>query len=271
MTERINPRHSHRSSRQRFGTFVDDYQRGRLEDPGRSKDGEKPGQESARPNREREDQRSRRGYLREYRRSLWPHRYSVFAIFLLAIVVAGLQMSEPLFMRFIVDGILLKPSGDAATRLTWLHLAGGTFFGVIVVSNVINLAKDYRQRLLNTRVMLSLRRALYERLINLPLASLSEMKTGGILSRLTGDVDTTTGLLQMAIVSPSVSLIRLLIAVAVLVTLNWRLALAAMAVIPGSMLISFGFLRRTRPIYRVIRKDVEEIDGRVGERVGSNH
>ena len=51
--------------------------------------------------------------------------------------------------------------------------------------------------------MLSLRRSLFDRLLHLPLPKLWDMKTGGILSRLTGDVDTTTGLLQMAIVSPS--------------------------------------------------------------------
>jgi ATP-binding cassette subfamily B protein/subfamily B ATP-binding cassette protein MsbA len=56
-----------------------------------------------------------------------------------------------------------------------------------------------------------------------------------------------------------------LIAVGVLLTLNWRLALMAMAVIPGAMLMSFVFARRVRPIYRAVRKDVEEIDGRVGE------
>ena len=77
---------------------------------------------------------------------------------------------------------------------------------MIVVSNLIGALKDYRQRLLNTRVMLSLRRSLFERLLHLPLPKLWDMKTGGILSRLTGDVDTTTGLLQMAIVSPSISL-----------------------------------------------------------------
>jgi ATP-binding cassette subfamily B protein/subfamily B ATP-binding cassette protein MsbA len=91
------------------------------------------------------------------------------------------------------------------------------------------------------------------------------MKTGGILSRLSGDVDTTTGLLQMAVVSPSLSVIRLGIAVGVLLTLNWRLALMALAVIPGVMLLSFTSARRIRPIYRSVRKDVEEIDGRVGE------
>jgi ATP-binding cassette subfamily B protein/subfamily B ATP-binding cassette protein MsbA len=91
------------------------------------------------------------------------------------------------------------------------------------------------------------------------------MKTGGILSRLTGDVDTTTGLLQMAIVSPSISVIRLVIAIGILLTLNWRLALMALAIIPGAMLMSFASARRIRPIYRSLRKDVEQIDGRVGE------
>ena len=89
--------------------------------------------------------------------------------------------------------------------------------------------------------MLSLRRSLFDRLLHLPLPKLWDMKTGGILSRLTGDVDTTTGLLQMAIVSPAISIIRLLIAVVVLLTLNWRLALTALAIIPGVMLMSFAF------------------------------
>jgi len=91
------------------------------------------------------------------------------------------------------------------------------------------------------------------------------MKTGGILSRLTGDVDTTIGLLQMAIMSPAISVIRLVIAVALLLALNWRLALTALAIIPGIMLMSLVFSLRIRPIYRSLRKDVEEIDGRVGE------
>jgi ATP-binding cassette subfamily B protein/subfamily B ATP-binding cassette protein MsbA len=91
------------------------------------------------------------------------------------------------------------------------------------------------------------------------------MRTGGIISRLTGDVDTTTGLLQMALVSPTVSVIRLAIAVSVLLALNWRLAFAALAIIPGIVLLSFTLARRVRPIYRSLRKDAELIDGRVGE------
>jgi ATP-binding cassette subfamily B protein/subfamily B ATP-binding cassette protein MsbA len=81
--------------------------------------------------------------------------------------------------------------------------------------------------------MLSLRRSLFDRLLHLPLPKLWDMKTGGILSRLTGDVDTTTGLLQCAIVSRTISFIRLCIAIGVLLALNWRLAIMAMLVIPA--------------------------------------
>jgi ATP-binding cassette subfamily B protein/subfamily B ATP-binding cassette protein MsbA len=50
-----------------------------------------------------------------------------------------------------------------------------------------------------------------------------------------------------------------------LLTHNCQLALMAMAVIPGVMFISFTASKRVRPIYRTVRKDVELIDGRVGE------
>ena len=58
---------------------------------------------------------------------------------------------------------------------------------------------------------------------------------------------------------------RLVIAIGILLSLNWRLALMALAIIPGAMFMSFASARRIRPIYRAIRKDVEQIDGRVGE------
>src|SRR5207247_1858487 len=150
-------------------------------------------------------------------------------------------------MRFMVDRVLLNAELDTASRLTRLHLAGAAFLAVVVLCKLVGILKDYRQRLLNVRVMLSLRRSLFTRLLHLPLPRLWDMKTGGILSRLTGDIDTTTGLLQMAIMSPSLSIIRLAIAVGVLLALNWRLALMAMAVIPGAMLMSFASARRIRP------------------------
>jgi ATP-binding cassette subfamily B protein/subfamily B ATP-binding cassette protein MsbA len=256
-------------SRQRFRRFLADYKARRIEDGGDGvrppADAEASGDDAAAPTPKRLFTGRRREYLRDFVKWLKPHRHALAGLFALALVAAGLQMVEPLFMRFIIDRVLLDTTLDGAARLTRLHLAGGLFVFVIVVSNLTGVVKDYRQHLLNVRVMLSLRRALFQRLLHLPLSRLSDMKTGGILSRLTGDVDTTTGLLQSAIVSPALSVVRLAIAVIVLFTLNWRLALTALAIIPGITVMSLVFSRRIRPIYRSLRKDVEHIDGRVGE------
>ena len=248
-----------RSSRQHYRAFRERYKKRHLEDAAELGAGTLPAVRSQ-PGTGR-----RREYMRDYLRWLWPHRYAVGALFALALVTAGLQMIEPLFMRFIVDRVLLDDTLDAAARLTSLNLAGAAFLTVIALSSGLGVIRDYRQRLLNVRVTLTLRRSLFERLLRLPLPKLWDMKTGGILSRLTGDIDATTGLLQMAIFSPAISVVRLLIAMGILITLNWQLALVALAVIPGAMLLSFASARRIRPIYRVVRKDLEQIDGRVGE------
>ncbi len=264
-----------RTSRNRFDEFVDDYKHRRLDDKLEehtlgATDTPPAGARASTPAPAKgllaaKLTPKRRESLREYIRWLKPHRNAVIWFTVLALIVAGLQMIEPLFMRYIVDNVLLVTGLDTATRISRLNLAGAVFLIAIVSQNLLNAFKDFRQRKLNVKVMLSLRRSLFERLLNLPLPKLWEMKTGGILSRLTGDVDTTTGLLQLAIVSPALSLIRLLIAISVLTALNWRLALTALAIIPGIMLISFISAKRIRPIYRSIRKDVEQIDGRVGE------
>ena len=261
-----------RTSRDRYRRFVEDYRAGRLDDQtqrrnaGQRADDDLPAPPAAAPAAGlRPWSGIKRQYVREYVRWLRPHRSEAALVFVMALIVAGLEMVQPLFMRTIVDGVLLDSSLDAAARLRRLNLVGGLFVVLVVIEQLSDVFKNYRQRLLNTRVMLTLRRALFDRLLHLPLPRLWDMKTGGILSRITGDVDTTTGLLQMAFVSPAISALRLIIAVIILLSLNWRLALTALAVIPGIMLISFTSARRVRPIYRSIRKDAEDIDGRVGE------
>ncbi|HUS35274.1 MAG TPA: ABC transporter ATP-binding protein [Verrucomicrobiae bacterium] len=258
-----------RNSRERYLEFVEDYKKGRLDaedseqTPNQDGDGERPEDEKTQDPKAKKSKR--REYVRAYFRWLWPHRYAVAGVFVLALVRAALEMVEPLFMRFIIDRSLLNTVADAATRMRNLQIAGAVFLSAILVSACIQILRDYRQRILNVRVMLALRRTLFDRLLKLPLPKLWEMKTGGILSRLTGDIDTTTGLMQLAVISPSLSSIRIIVGISILFALNWRLALTAIAIIPGAMIASFVFAKRVRPVYRAIRKDVEHIDGRVGE------
>ena len=86
-------------SRRRYRTFVQDYKKRRLDEPQ---------SETAKADPPKPDER-KGGTRREYLRWLRPHRAAVIAIFVFALAVAGFEMAEPLFMRFIIDRVLQKP------------------------------------------------------------------------------------------------------------------------------------------------------------------
>jgi ATP-binding cassette, subfamily B, bacterial len=256
------------SSRQRYRSFVQEYKEAHSDD--------KVGSFRHEPQPEnsvgsmsagvaRAGRSPVRKYIREYLRVLRPYRVALCSLLAIASMSTVLQMLDPLFVRFIVDRVLLNTQSDSATKVTRLDLVACLFL-VVTASYVLSgTLRDYAQRLLNGRLMLAFRRSLFGRLLHLPLSTLSDMKTGGILSRLTGDVDTTGSLVQVAIVSPFLAALRLTVVAIISVTLNWRLAVAVLATIPGLTMISFFFADRIRPIYLSIRSDAQQIDGRVGE------
>jgi ATP-binding cassette subfamily B protein/subfamily B ATP-binding cassette protein MsbA len=72
----------------------------------------------------------------------------------------------------------------------------------------------------------------------------------------------------MALISPGVALIRVVLTACILFALSWRLAVAASVMLPPLAALSFLWTRRVRPIYRSLREDGSNIDARVGETFG---
>ena len=116
-----------RSSRQRYQAFVEDYKRGNLDASTEAAKGIKllsgdasggAGADGKRP----KFSAKRRAYMRDYLRWLKPHRWIIGVVFVLALVAGVLDMIEPLFMRHIIDKVLLNSALDAAQRMGRLKL-----------------------------------------------------------------------------------------------------------------------------------------------------
>ena len=249
------------TSRRRYREFLDHFRSGKFKSGFQA---ETEPDDDVDSDKDRQRKRKRRSYLKLYIRELWPHWPMVAVLVGLAVAVSVLEIIQPLFARHIIDQILLADLEPAEQfrRLNWI---GGLFLVTVIVTRLLGVARSWYQRLLNVRVILTLRRSLFDRLIRLGLDRLTNMKVGGIISRLTDDINKTTGLLQMAVISPGVAVLRLLLAMGILLALNWKLALTALGIIPPIMLLSMIAIGRIRPIYRAIRKNVSQVDGRVGE------
>ncbi len=252
-----------KTSKRGYLEFLQKFRSGALKHEGEN--GDEDGSGDAKTEQpDAEKKAKRRGYLHQYIRRLWPHWQMVLLLTILAIAVSLLEIVQPLFIRYIFDDVLLTKQ-EQVDKIWRLNQVGLLFLGLVVVTRILGIFRSWNQQLLNERVILTLRRALFDRMLRLPLDKLSDMKVGGIISRLTDDINKTTGLLQMAVISPGVAVLRLLIAMVILFVINWKLALTALGVIPPIMLLSMIAIRRIRPIYRAIRNNVSRVDGRVGE------
>jgi ATP-binding cassette subfamily B protein/subfamily B ATP-binding cassette protein MsbA len=209
----------------------------------------------------------RKRYLREYVRWLWPHRWTLAFLLLLAVVATALDMLWPLAIKRVIDQVLTG-DGDPAVRLKQLNGLGLGIIAVVAVKQLIDSYRSYRTAALNAKVIFRLRGRLFDKTMRLSLSELHRMKSGGIVSRLSGDVDSVSGLVQMAIISPGVAAIRVILTLAILVTLSWQLAIAALIALPPLGFTSWIWMKRVRPLYRSMRNDRGTIDAQVTEVFG---
>ena len=215
----------------------------------------------------RPEKEQRRRLLREYVRWLWPHWPAMLGIITLSLLVLMFDLSWPLAIKLMVDAVVGTPDPKSKVHVT-LRTLGVVVVALLVVKQLLDSYRSYRVSVLNARVVFKLRSRLFGKLMDLPLAALGEMKTGGIISRLSGDVDSVGGLVQMAVISPTVASIRVLATIAILIVLSWKLAVPALIGLPILAFSSYLWMRKVRPIYRSIREDASTIDGRVGETFG---
>ncbi|HEV8379641.1 MAG TPA: ABC transporter ATP-binding protein [Tepidisphaeraceae bacterium] len=213
------------------------------------------------------DPKRRRRHLSKYREWLWPYRGVLLLLFLLALVGAALDMVWPLAIKHIIDGILLAPS-PSPQKLSALGTFGLVLIALLLLKQVIDSTRSYRTDIFDSKLTVRLRRRLFERLLSLSLGDLAELKSGGIVSRLSSDVDSVSGFIQMALLSPGVALVRIVLTVAVLFYLNPRLAAAALLLIPPLAFISIIWVRRVRPIYRSAHQERTDVDSGVSETFG---
>jgi len=206
-----------------------------------------------------------RRYWRDYLIWLRPHLWELVGVFVLAVIAVGMGLVVPYATKFVTDGILLNDAMPVRRKLVLLHTVGLGLLVLLLAQQGIQLLRSYRSTVLNAKIVVRLRQRLYDHALHLSLDKLGEMKTGGVISRLSGDVDLVTRLVETAILTPGIASIRVLMTLAILVAMNWKLAVVAGVFIPPIVLLNFAWVRRVKPIYRSIRQDRAAVEGRAVE------
>jgi ABC-type multidrug transport system fused ATPase/permease subunit len=117
------------------------------------------------------------------------------------------------------------------------------------------------------RIVLELRRDLFEHLTSLSLRYFSQQKAGWIIARLTSDVDALSDVLNQGLTTLVVNSLTLVAAIGGLFLLDWRLGLVALLVLPPGMIVTRWFQHTSHAAFGEVRTRIAAVTAQLAESV----
>jgi ATP-binding cassette subfamily B multidrug efflux pump len=194
------------------------------------------------------------GYLRPYK---W------HALGALAAIIANsfLQLGQPYLTKLAIDQYIAQSD---LSGLDWIAVA---FLGILVGSFALEYAQTYTMQLVGQRIMYDLRMQIYEHLQRVDVRFYDRNPVGRLMTRVTSDVDVLNELFTGGVVAVFGDVFTLVGIMAVLLLMDWRLALIAFSVLPLIVLVTQWFRRHVRDSYRTVRLWIARINAFLQEHI----
>jgi ATP-binding cassette subfamily B protein len=169
-----------------------------------------------------------------------PHwRYLLVAGLLLA-ASAAINVLPPALLQQAIDGPIAsgQPAGLWPLALAYAGIAAGAF--------ILQYAQVFMLQQAGQRALADLRVRLLEHMLRQGQAFFAQHPVGDLVARIVGDIDSLNALLSSSVVTILSESVTLVAIIAVMFSLNWRLALLSLAVLPVLALVTTYFRRRIR-------------------------
>ncbi len=171
-----------------------------------------------------------RGLDRTVARRAWglarPYRRRLLGFVGLIILAAAVSAVPPLLIREIIDGAI--PEGDRQ-QLLWLFVG---LVGVGLVVAAVSMAERWLSASIGEELILDLRTMLYRHVHTMPIAFFTRTQTGSLITRLNNDVIGAQRALTGTLGGIVDNLIGVTITLIVMFTLEWRVTLIAISLLP---------------------------------------
>lgn len=210
--------------------------------------------------------RSLRGLWRAGR-YFWPYvRQSRFVIaggFLALLAQMGFGLLEPWPLKFVIDRIIVLSPEEETSSIAFLdNFEPMTLLAVLALALVVIIglralstwSATVSFTVVGNRVMTGVRDDLFDHLQHLSLSYHKRARGGDLLLRLTSDISLLREVAIRALLPMIGSVLILLGMMAVMLWLNWQLALVAFALVPVSWLAIALLGRRIREVSRRERR-----------------
>jgi ATP-binding cassette, subfamily B, multidrug efflux pump len=214
---------------------------------------------------------------------LRPYKWHV-AIALVAIILkSGLDVLGPFLTKIAIDKYLAKSPdshsyshsyshswiGDRLSDAPLVGIAqiGGLYVGILVFTFTLEFIQTYLMQWTGQKVMFDLRSQIFRHLQHMHVAFFDKNPVGRLVTRVTTDVDALNEMFTAGVVSIFEDVFVLAGIIAIMMKMNWKLALITFAVLPVIVYATRIFRDKVRDSYRRIRTAIARINAYLQEAV----
>jgi ATP-binding cassette subfamily B protein len=170
-----------------------------------------------------------------------PYRLKVLGLLATIFAITGLSLIPPLLYRDLIDNAIVNGN---TTRLNWLALG---MIGVPLLNAIIGVGQRFLSATIGEGLIADLRNALFNHMQRMSLRFFTHTKTGELMSRLNNDVVGAQNALTGTFINIVTNLVTVVATLTVMFSLEWRLTLLSIAIVPL-------FVAPTRRVGRMLRK-----------------
>ncbi len=130
---------------------------------------------------------------------------------------------------------------------------------------VFQFLQTYMTRYFSQHAMNDLRTDLYRHLQKMPTSFFDKNPVGRLVTRVTNDIRSIDEMLAAGVITIVQDVIMIIIIISIMLALNWKLALVSFITIPFVIILINIFKKKTRKIYRVVRKKLAALNATLAE------
>ncbi len=192
------------------------------------------------------------------------YRGKMIAGLLMTTGIALLTIVNPYISGVIVDSVI----GEGKKELLPIMII--CLLGVTAVKGILRYSSQVMFEICSQGVLFSMRDEVYKKLLHEDFSFYNKNRTGDLMSRQTGDMDAIRHFIVYVIYAVYENILLLSFALAMIFTVNVKLALCMLAVLPFTALTTYFQSKAVRPAFRNIRQHFSSLNTFVQENISGN-
>ena len=190
---------------------------------------------------------------------LKPQLKNLVLCLLMVLLVNAAELIKPYILEIVIDRYLTAGRPDSGWDAVWFFAL--SYLLCAALSSLLSVTEAVKVNRMGQSILMDIRRRVFTHIQHMSMATLDRFSSGRLVTRATNDVETLNELFSDVLVNLFKDIFMLIGIVAVMLWINWRLALAAFAVVPLIALITVLVRGRLRRNFVLLKSLTGRING----------